>query len=120
MWQRSSRPTTARATTSNFAFHAQEHFDAIRDAAEFPVVDGELNPVFQGTYSARIRNKQTNRRLGGLLLNTEIVSALGALADTASPPNGIEDAWRGVLFNQFHDVICGCQVDAVYEHVTER
>lgn len=98
----------------------REYFDAIRDAAEFPVVDGELNPVFQGTYSARIRNKQTNRRLEGLLLNTEIVSALGALADTASPPNGIEDAWRGVLFNQFHDVICGCQVDAVYEHVTER
>lgn len=98
----------------------REYFDTVRALAEFPVRDGELNPVFQGTYSARIRVKQANRRLEGMLLDTETVDAIGGLALAAEPAEGIEDAWRGVLFNQFHDIICGCQTDAVYDHVLER
>src|SRR5262249_28189938 len=32
----------------------------------------------------------------------------------------LEEAWEGVLFNQFHDIICGSQVDKVYVNVIDR
>ncbi|MBD3174578.1 MAG: hypothetical protein GF320_05335 [Armatimonadia bacterium] len=98
----------------------REYFDTIRDLAEFPEVTGERNPVFQGTYSARIKIKQTNRHLECQLLDAEAAQAMGSLAGADAPEEGVDDAWRGVLFNQFHDIICGCQTDAVYEHVMER
>ena len=43
-----------------------------------PVVTGELNPVFQGVYSARIELKQWMRSLECTLLSAEKLSALAS------------------------------------------
>lgn len=29
-------------------------------------------------------------------------------------PEKIEDLWKGVLFNQFHDILCGCSIESAY------
>jgi alpha-mannosidase len=98
----------------------QEYFDQIRGSAEFPVWEGDLNPVFQGCYSARIAIKQWNRRMETLLGDAEWADAVATLLGSPSQAKRIEEAWEGVLFNQFHDIICGSQVDKVYVNVIDR
>jgi alpha-mannosidase len=98
----------------------QEYFDQIRGSVEFPVWEGDLNPVFQGCYSARIAIKQWNRRLETLLGDAEWADAVATLLGSSSQAARIEEAWEGVLFNQFHDIICGSQVDKVYVNVIDR
>lgn len=96
------------------------YFSAIQGQAEAPVVEGDLNPVFQGCYSARIAVKQWNRRLETLLADAELADAAAALLGARPQSDAIEQAWEGVLFNQFHDIICGSHVDKVYANVIDR
>lgn len=97
-----------------------EYFALIRDAAEFPVREGDLNPVFQGCYSARIAVKQWNRRMETLLADAEWLDAATSLLGVPSQEARFTEAWEGVLFNQFHDIICGSHVDKVYANVLDR
>jgi alpha-mannosidase len=87
---------------------------------QFPLVMDDLNPVFHGCYSARIAVKQWNRRLETLLLNAEKFDALAQPLGTPSQTQQIWQAWRGVLFNQAHDIICGAEIDPVYENAIDR
>ena len=89
-------------------------------AFEFPVITDDLNPVFQGCYSARIDVKQWNRKVETLLLNAEKFDALAQRFGAASQAERIWEAWRGVLFNQGHDIICGAEIDPVFEHALDR
>lgn len=98
----------------------REYFERIRGAADFPTLEGDLNPVFQGTYSARIAVKQWNRRLETLLVDTEWLDAFATLLGCQSCRQRLAEAWEGVLFNQFHDIICGSHVDKVYAAVIDR
>ena len=80
-----------------------------------PVVKGDLNPIFQGTYSSRIELKQAMRELERLLTAVEKLGALlislGEVVD-----NGIVwQAWEPVLFNQAHDLMSGVMTDQVWE-----
>lgn len=124
-----------------------EYFQALRqnpDLNQIPIFVGDMNPIFQGTYSARISIKQWNRRMETLLMNAEKLSAIVyrflpgislsmndshqesstleySKNQTTLPQNSlIWDAWRGVLFNQAHDDICGCHIDPVFHHVIDR
>jgi alpha-mannosidase len=98
----------------------QEYFDKIKGLIEFPEWEGDLNPVFQGCYSARIAVKQWNRRLETLLTNAELSDAAAVLVGGTSQKERIEEAWEDVLFNQFHDIICGSHVDVVYANTIDR
>src|SRR5205085_1410895 len=97
-----------------------EYFEQIRGLADFPSLEGDLNPVFQGTYSARIAVKQWNRRLETLLADTEWLDAFDTLLGRESLAARLAEAWEGVLFNQFHDIICGSHVGKVYANVIDR
>jgi alpha-mannosidase len=82
---------------------------------DLPVFRGELNPIFQGTYSSRIELKQKMRTLERLLTTAE---KLGVLAERLGTP--IDDrtlwrAWEPVLFNETHDLASGVMTDHVYE-----
>ncbi len=79
-----------------------------------PVVRGELNPIFQGTYSSRIRLKQLTRELEGLLTTAEKLEVwLATLGETRA---GVDlwRAWEPMLFNQTHDLMSGVMTDHVY------
>ncbi|HSV74926.1 MAG TPA: glycoside hydrolase family 38 C-terminal domain-containing protein [Chthonomonadales bacterium] len=97
-----------------------EYFEAIRGQADFPTIEGDLNPVFQGCYSARIAVKQWNRRLESRLCDAEIADAAAVLLGEPSQIAGIDEAWLGVLFNQFHDILCGSHVDKANANVIDR
>ncbi|MHB9133822.1 MAG: alpha-mannosidase [Armatimonadota bacterium] len=80
-----------------------------------PVIRGELNPIFQGTYSSRIELKQRTRELETLLTAAEklgaVLRVLGATTDDAI----LWRAWEPMLFNQAHDLMSGVMTDHVYE-----
>jgi alpha-mannosidase len=80
-----------------------------------PVVTGELNPVFQGVYSARIELKQWMRSLERILTTSEKLSALASWLGFPADNSGLTRAWEPVLFNQAHDLASGTMVAKVYE-----
>jgi alpha-mannosidase len=82
-----------------------------------PVISGELNPIFQGTYSSRIELKQRTRELEGLLTAAE---KLGVLQHWLAMPTDDEILWRAwepMLFNQTHDLMSGVMTEHVYDDV---
>jgi alpha-mannosidase len=82
-----------------------------------PIVKGEMNPIFQGTYSSRIELKQRTRELEGLLTAAEklgvVLRCLGKPADDQI----LWRAWEPMLFNQTHDLMSGVMTEHVYEDV---
>ena len=97
-----------------------EYFEQIKDSVEFPLFEGDLNPVFQGCYSARIAVKQWNRKVETALVNAELADALAVQLGGRSQAAQLARTWEGVLFNQFHDIICGSHVDKVYVNTIDR
>lgn len=93
-------------------FHEAE---AVRD--KLPVVEGELNFIFQGCYTTQSRIKLANRSTERALLSAENLSALAAVK-TGFPSNAekLERAWRDVLFTHFHDILTGSCVQDTREH----
>ncbi len=85
-----------------------------------PVIQGELNPVFQGIYSSRIEVKQAIRNLERLLTSAEKLSVIAGVLGTPSHPELIDQAWEPLLFNETHDLTSGVMVDKVYDDSMQR
>jgi alpha-mannosidase len=69
----------------------------------------------RGTYTSQAATKRNNRRNEALLLNAEKFSSLAMLFDRPYPQTDLDYAWKKVLFNQFHDILPGSSVAAVYK-----
>ena len=82
---------------------------------ERPILRGELNPVFQGTYSSRIELKQRTRELERLLTTAEKLGVLLRWAGGSADDEALWHAWEPMLFNQAHDLMSGVMTDRVYE-----
>ena len=76
------------------------------EQAHVPTVSGEFNAAFQGTFTTNIRVKQENRRLVARLLGLEtLLATLGQTTD-------LDQLWKLLLKQQFHDILCGTITDA--------
>ena len=80
-----------------------------------PVLKGELNPIFQGTYSSRIELKQRVRELERLLTTAEKLGVLLRWLGETVDDEVLWQAWEPMLFNQTHDMMSGVMTDIVYE-----
>lgn len=79
-----------------------------RNKQQLPVVKEELNFIFPGCYTSQSRLKQANRYGEDHLYDAEALSAMSMLAGGAcANPQGFTEAWKRVLFNQFHDILPG-------------
>ncbi len=101
-------------------FHLQLAVPADFEAAvarrqDLPVIGGELNPIFQGTYSSRIELKQRTRELENLLTTAEKLGVLLQSQGVATDAAALWRAWEPMLFNQAHDLMSGVMTDPVYE-----
>jgi alpha-mannosidase len=85
-----------------------------------PVIEGELNPVFQGIYSSRIEVKQAIRNMERMLTTAEKLSVLAGVLGAGGNREAIQQAWEPLLFNQAHDLTSGVMVDKVYEDSMQR
>jgi len=87
----------------------------VAERPDRPVVRGDLNPIFQGTYSTRIELKQRTRELERLLTAAE---KLGVMLRWLAVPTDeaiLWQAWEPLLFNHAHDLMSGVMTDRVYE-----
>ena len=83
-----------------------------------PLVHSELQHHASGCYSAISELKRANRRAENILLTAEKFCVIaGSLAGRVYPRNELTQAWRDLLFNQFHDILGGTCVMEAYEDV---
>ena len=81
---------------------------AEKNRAAYPVVEGELNVVFDGCFTTQTRQKKGNRLSEKLLVEAESASTLANLAaGTKYNKKAFTGAWEKVMFNQFHDILPG-------------
>ncbi|MGB4870710.1 MAG: alpha-mannosidase [Candidatus Promineifilaceae bacterium] len=86
--------------------------------AELPTWNNELYlEIHRGTYTTQSRNKRANRKSEFLLHDAEFLAALAALldGDYVYPHGRLRQAWQLLCLNQFHDIIPGSSITAVYE-----
>ncbi len=82
-----------------------------------PTWNGELYlELHRGTYTTQSRNKRANRKSEFLLHDAEFLATLASLTDPgyAYPQAALHRAWELVCLNQFHDIIPGSSITAVY------
>ena len=86
-----------------------EFFRAVeRCRSEFPEINTERNFVFSGCYTTQTRIKMANRLSEVRMNETEALSASASiLADAPREPERLDNAWRMLLFNHFHDILPG-------------
>jgi len=84
------------------------------------VVEGDLLHHASGCYTANSEAKLQNRLCEQRLLTAERLSC-AALILTGRPARAetLSQAWRNVLFNQFHDILGGCSIREAYEDAQE-
>ncbi|MFB2967768.1 alpha-mannosidase [Aerosakkonema sp. BLCC-F183] len=90
--------------------------DSEQLTADIPVWHEELYLEFhRGCYTTHADQKRSNRRCEALLYQAELFSSLAAIAvGLAYPKAELSDAWKKVLFNQFHDILPGTSIPAVF------
>ena len=91
----------AQSTTQNF----------------LPTWDSELYLEFhRGCYTTHADQKWWNRRCEQWLYLAELYASLATIASgTPYPKAELEAAWKKVLFNQFHDILPGSSIQAVFK-----
>jgi alpha-mannosidase len=96
----------------------EEYFRRLeKSGIEFPVVKRELNYTFPACYTTQAQIKKYNRRLENLLLTAEKFSAVAVTSGARSyyPERDIDEAWKNILRNQFHDILDGSSIGPVYD-----
>lgn len=88
-----------------------------------PVWNGELYlELHRGTYTTQSRNKRANRKSEFLMHDAEFLAAWASTLDSnyAYPAHEIHEAWKLICLNQFHDIIPGSSITAVYTESQEQ
>jgi alpha-mannosidase len=88
-----------------------------------PTWNGELYLEYhRGTYTTQARNKRANRKSEFLLHDAEFLASMAVTLDRdyAYPHEGLRRAWELVCLNQFHDIIPGSSIGAVYQESLQQ
>ncbi|MDO5322404.1 MAG: glycoside hydrolase family 38 C-terminal domain-containing protein [Clostridia bacterium] len=99
------------------AFEAPQAFfeDCAQDGAPANRYVGELYfQCHRGTYTSQAAIKRGNRKSELALREAEMWS-VAAQDRVAYPAEALERCWKGVLLNQFHDILPGSSIARVYE-----
>ncbi len=105
---------------------AREFFDRLNKevsgSRRLPKWRGELYLEYhRGTLTAQARNKKYNRKSEFLLHDTETLCETAHLLNGEDyPAQAINEDWKLVLLNQFHDIIPGSSIYPVYEDSKEQ
>ncbi|MCG0288425.1 alpha-mannosidase [Streptomyces sp. PSAA01] len=100
--------------------HPEAFFARIRDREDIPVHTGELQHHGPGCYSAHSGVKAWNRRAENELLRAEKWASVAAVAGEPYPGDRLTEAWKLVLFNQFHDILAGTSIRSAYEDARDE
>lgn len=89
----------------------------VKDNKRLPVWEGEFYFEYhRGTYTSMARNKRANRKGEFLLMDLELLSVLACKKGLLGyPQEELEQLWKVLLINQFHDILPGTSIKEVYE-----
>lgn len=74
----------------------------------------------RGCYTTHADQKQNNRMAENWLYEAELWAALATITfGTPYPKKQLEETWKKVLFNQFHDILPGSSITQVFDDATE-
>lgn len=107
-------PKTRQTFVKEFFHLLEERMDKKR----LPVWSGELYLEYhRGTYTSMARNKKYNRTCEFLNGDAEFYSVLDLLLteNAEYPVKTLEENWKLLLLNQFHDILPGSSTREVYE-----
>jgi len=99
-----------------------ESIEPMTQSKMMPVWNGELYLEYhRGTYTTQARNKRANRKGEFLLHDAEFMAAYASLlTDYDYPIAQFQNAWQIICLNQFHDIIPGSSIGAVYEESQQQ
>ncbi|MGB8700675.1 MAG: alpha-mannosidase, partial [Thermosynechococcaceae cyanobacterium] len=110
-WQQSPLfPRLTSGTMTEFCQRVETNLPNV------PIWSDELYLEFhRGCYTAHADQKRYNRRCEHLLTEAEMFSAIATLLTQAPyPKETLEQAWKKMLFNQFHDILPGSSIPDVF------
>lgn len=110
----------ARRSRPQLRYGEPESYFALLEesGSELPVVGGELQHHAVGCYAVSGWVKRANVRAETALLLAEQADAVTArLLDRPARTVALGDAWRELLFCQFHDTLAGTASERAYETV---
>lgn len=71
----------------------------------------------RGTYTSMARNKRSNRKSEFMMMDLELLSVL---TGRRIPTDEMDQMWKTILINQFHDILPGSSIKEVYEVTKEE
>jgi alpha-mannosidase len=96
-------------------------FDRVASNGHLRVHAGELQHHAVGCYSAHSGIKRWNRRAENLLQRAEKWSAVADVLGAQPYPRAeLTQAWKLLLFNQFHDTLAGTSIAPAYEDARDQ
>lgn len=98
-------------------FSTPERFVRAVKGCRLPVVKGELQHCFPGCYSVMHDIKQRQFRGERLLERAEATVRLLDPPERPAAEKRIREAWRDLLFTQFHDILAGTSSANTWESV---
>lgn len=111
-------PKVKHATPSTF-FQAL-HQEVANKQDELVTWDGELYLEYhRGTYTSQAHIKKWNRFLENYYRKVEMLGVMSLVYHNQYPSIDLEDGYRKLLVNQFHDILPGSSIREVYEDAVE-
>ena len=100
----------------NYVYSSTDGYFESQKDRDVPEISGDLGKHAAGCYSACTPVKRANRRAENDLVAAEKLACLGSeLAEKEYPADAIRNAWKRMLFYQFHDSLGGCSIRSVCE-----
>jgi len=94
----------------------EAYLASLKPAQAYPIHQGDLQRSFAGCYTSISRIKRAMRRGEALLASAERWSAVAWWTRGREyPQEELEKAWKGVLFNTFHDILAGSSLEAAVQ-----
>ena len=91
---------------------------AVKGAKNLPVWPGELYlETHQGCYTTQANTKKNNRTCENLLYALELLNSLNLIIGGKNEQNGLAETWKKILTFQFHDILLGSSISAVYQEI---
>src|ERR1700726_3299835 len=82
---------------------------------QVPTWDGELYFAYhRGVFTTQAETKHRIRRAEETVLNAEKFASLASLYGRAYPQDGMEQTWKNLLFDHFHDIMPGSGIAVNY------
>ncbi len=102
----------------------EEYFQGFQSTMaeeDIPTIATDLQHHARGCYSVHSESKRLNRFCEHALMTAErFASVAWLLQDHPYPQNRIEEAWKHVLYNQFHDILAGTSLESSYEDTRDQ